>query len=67
MSRESISGSQKQPASSKEDWPLLDKGSKAKADSFDKKSRISSAGGWSHLLPAIVYGEMESSDVVLPL
>lgn len=54
MSRESISG-QKQPASTKEDWPLL---GKEKADAADnKKSRVSQAGGWSHLLPAIIYGE----------
>lgn len=56
MSRESLTGSQKQPVSSKEDWPLLGRAAD-QADSSDKKGRSSHGGAYSHLLPAIIYGE----------
>jgi hypothetical protein len=55
MSRESVSGprdqrDQKQPASSKEDWPLL------AGDQPEKYKPARSS--WSHLLPAIIYGAL---------
>lgn len=51
MSRESVNGSTKHPASSKEDLqPLLSQ------DTRSQKGKAAAHAGMAHLLPAITYG-----------